>query len=41
MENKEGEDEKKDKKTKFIFMVSFNSVLDFRGLLFITYIFPI
>jgi len=32
------EDEKKNKKTKFICVVSFNSFLDFRGLLFIAYI---
>jgi len=40
VETKEEEDEKK-KKTKFIFMVSFNYVLDFRCLLFITYIYLI
>ena len=39
METKEEEDETKNKSTKFICMLSFNSVLDFRGLLFITYIY--
>jgi hypothetical protein len=40
MENKEEEDDEEKKKTKFVFMVLFNSVLDFMSLLFITYIYP-